>query len=284
MNIEFTEKAHLENVQLWIKNLLMSRGSLPEKINRFEQEHQIPIADFVKHTRGVSPERRLDIYASGYVLRLLECLEADFPLLQKFLGPQLFQLFGKAYIVTIPSNSWSLYDYGKNFPVFLEVTQPESTEENRAMIELPTEIAKFERAKSVALLAQGTEDITFTRPLSGLFFAHFHSQTSFTAPECLQLLSFSYPILQLIESLENDNTMPNPILNTTYVAITRKQYRVQYYALESWQYDFLQACKNGLDTETIIQKFTVKFEISVDDLQAKLCLWLPMAMNCGLLY
>lgn len=41
---------------------------------------------------------RLDIYARGYVLRLLECLRAEFPILLALVGDQVFEMFASSYV------------------------------------------------------------------------------------------------------------------------------------------------------------------------------------------
>src|SRR4029079_811071 len=117
--------------------------------------------DVVAERRDLSARERLAIYTGGYVLRLLECMRADFPVLRGFVGDSVFDAFAKAYIITMPPSSPSLYDLGADFPQFLEETKPKNwslDDDMSAMIDLPPELARLERARAEVMRARGTED------------------------------------------------------------------------------------------------------------------------------
>jgi len=145
----------LDLLQLWMKTVITERGGLPEKLESAAQQHGLIIEDVVAEKRGLSSRKRLSIYTSGYVARLVDCMRADFPLLRRFVGDSVFDAFAKAYIVTEPPHSPSLFDLGARFPHFLEETKPQNDE---ALLDLPAEIARFERARTEVMRARGTED------------------------------------------------------------------------------------------------------------------------------
>ncbi len=76
---------------------------------------------------GASAEQvaeRLAIYSNGYRWRLLEALETDYLLLQKFLGEEIFASVGYAYLEAYPSRHFSVDLVGQHLAKFLEETKP----------------------------------------------------------------------------------------------------------------------------------------------------------------
>jgi hypothetical protein len=102
-------KPTLSQTQEWVNTVLIVRGDLAQKIQTAADINGLQLDHLIKTTRGLSAQRRLDIYASGYVLRLVDCLKSEFSLLAAFMGEQVFEIFAKAFIVTIPSKYWSLH-------------------------------------------------------------------------------------------------------------------------------------------------------------------------------
>lgn len=95
----------------------------------------------LRHSVTLAATDRLAIYSRGYAARLLECLRASFPLLRELTGDQVFDLFAYAYIRAHPPAGYSLADYGKNFPDFLDATQPADATEITA---LPAAVARLD--------------------------------------------------------------------------------------------------------------------------------------------
>jgi hypothetical protein len=63
---------------------------------------------------------RMGVYAQGYVLRLLEALEKDYPGLKAIAGDQRFEALGRAYIAAHPSTFRNLRWFGDRLSRFLE--------------------------------------------------------------------------------------------------------------------------------------------------------------------
>src|SRR5260370_29904420 len=102
----------LSLLQHWIKTVVTERGGLGEKLDAAARRHGLSAEDVVAERRGLSARERLAVYTGGYVLRLLECMRADFPVLCGFVGDSVFDTFAKAYVITMPPGSHSLYDLG----------------------------------------------------------------------------------------------------------------------------------------------------------------------------
>ena len=110
----------LSVLEHWMKTVIVERGGLSEKLQAAARQHGLLADDVVAESRGLSAQERLAVYTGGYVLRLLECMRADFPALRGFVGDSVFDAFAKAYVITMPPVSHSLYDLGADFPRFLE--------------------------------------------------------------------------------------------------------------------------------------------------------------------
>jgi hypothetical protein len=72
----------------------------------------------------LSSEFRLSIYANGYVTRLIEVLENDYPVLKDFMGEDSFYELCQWYIAQNPSTNASLRWFGRHMPAFLSATEP----------------------------------------------------------------------------------------------------------------------------------------------------------------
>ncbi|MCA1558687.1 MAG: DNA-binding domain-containing protein [Acidobacteria bacterium] len=150
----------LSVLQQWMKAVVTERGGLPEKLRAASEQHGLRIENIVAEKRGLSAQKRMSIYTTGYVIRLLECLRADFPALRNFVGDAVFDAFAGAYIINQQPKSHSLFDLGASFPQFLEETKPKASQldaELTALLDLPAELAKLERARSEVMRARGTE-------------------------------------------------------------------------------------------------------------------------------
>src|SRR6266481_3605067 len=115
----------LKPLQNWMTSVITERGGLNDKLQSAAERHGLLVEDVVAETGGLSAQKRLGIYANGYVLRLLECMRADFPALRTFVGDSVFDAFARAYIIGDPPTSPSLYDLSAGFPHFLQQTKPD---------------------------------------------------------------------------------------------------------------------------------------------------------------
>lgn len=91
-----------------------------------------------------TPTERLQIYAEGYRLRLVEALERDFPTLHRAMGPEAFGQMGRTYIAAFPSRHRSVRWLGSQLATFLRAERPFSERPWLA------ELAAFEWALSIA--------------------------------------------------------------------------------------------------------------------------------------
>jgi len=274
-------KPTLEETQFWLKNVLIYKGNLHEKLVKARSQTGYSMDDFIKKSNSIHPAQRLGIYSAGYTMRLVECMKASFPILIDFMGEQFFDTFADAYISTIPSTSWNLFDLGAKFPEFLEKTKPNASKMdiNPDIIEIPIQIAKFERAKSEALHYEGSEKKKqISDPIFPLFGIDFEN-TNFQTPKCLQLISLEFQVHTL-----TPNSKKPPIKKKTLLAISRHQYRMKILELKPWQFELLKALKSNDSLTESILSTSAKTTIPETEIKANLLTWITVATEHGCIY
>lgn len=148
-------QSELAQLQGWFLTAMTCPGGAPQG------------AALAQKRFGLAPEQvltrpqRLSIYADGYVLRLLDCLQAEFPVLRQTMGLELFDFFARAYLWRHPSRSSTLYDLGAGFADFLAASQPQGQHASgAAILQFPIDLARLERARAEAGRAVGLENRT----------------------------------------------------------------------------------------------------------------------------
>ena len=135
----------------------------------------------------------------SYVLRLAECLQAEFPVLRALIGPQTFDLFAGGYLSARPPCSPSLYDLGDGFAAYLDATRPEPRSGPGTLEALPASLARLERAVSESGHARGPEG---SGGAARLDVAALMSDPAFRlrTPESLRLLRLDFDFSDAFES------------------------------------------------------------------------------------
>lgn len=268
-----------------MKTVITERGSLGEKLDVAARCHGLRAEDVVAEKRGLSAWERLAVYTGGYVLRLLECMRADFPVLHSFVGDSVFDAFAKAYVITIPPASHSLYDLGADFPRFLEETKPKDVALDagiRDMIDLPPELARLERAQAEVMRARGTEDDPPpTESVSP--FAVLSEELTLQSTPCLRLLEMKFPLVEFLRSSDMGERAEPPAPRTSLVAVGRSNYRVHVEEISLWQFAFLRACERPTSSYSAVQVAAVESGRDSGQVLAEVAIWLPVAFELGFL-
>jgi hypothetical protein len=272
-------------LQHWMKTVVTERGDLSEKLGVAATRHGLRAEDVVAETRGLSARERLAVYTGGYVLRLLECMRADFPALRGFVGDSVFDAFAKAYIITLPPHSHSLYDLGADFPRFLEETKPKGDELEvglASMLDLPPELARIERARAEVMRARGTEDDPLAaEPLSP--FAVLGEEVTLQTTPCLRLLELKFPLVDFLRSSDRGDHPEPPAPRASFVAVGRSNYRVHVEEISLWQFAFLRACEHPTSSYSAVKAAALESGREPGQALADVAVWLPIAFDLGFL-
>jgi len=276
--------SELATVQRWLTSIMVRPGRLRDKIFAADANYGLESKQLIVSSETLNAEDRIGIYARGYVLRLMECMRADYPLLENLMGAELFEVFAQAYLVQLPSHSPSLFDLGKDFPDFLEASQPKEVNgEGASMFALPLELARLERTRVEVSRSEGLEkrdrQMPDTDPLFYLF-----GGGQFCISPCLRLIALEFDLLDFIRQTERGEDAQVPIRKATFAAVSRKHYSVNLQALEPWQWHFLQALGDSGSQREAVNRSSAMLGISADALSAELMLWLPAALQRGYVY
>lgn len=274
-------------LQHWMKTILTERGSLSQKLQTALQQHGLRIEDVVAEKRGLSSRIRIGIYARGYMLRLLECMRADFPALRSFLGDSVFDAFAVAFIISEPPTSPSLFELGAGFPRFLEETKPQEIAidaELITLLDLPPELARLERARVEVMRARGTEqDQDPVKAESCSPFAIFSENVTLQSTPCLRLLELKFPLVDILRKSDRGEKIELPEPRVAFVALGRSNYRVHIDETAPWQFAFLKACEHPVPFYQATQSAARESGNEPAFLLAQLVTWLPIATGFGFL-
>lgn len=277
----------LSLIQQWMKAVVTGRGGLVEKLRAAELSHGLSAAGVIAEKRGLSAHERLSVYARGYVSRLLECMRADFPALCGLVGEEVFDAFARAYLITRPPASPSLYDLGADFPSFLEETRPKDPRPEawlERMLELPPELARLERARAEVTRARGTEDDDPASHAPLTPSEIFAGGLTLQATPCLRLLELKFPLVDYLSRAERGETPPTPEPRASFAVVGRSNYRVCMEEAAPWQFAFLKACAaTPSPLYTAARAAALESGEEAAYVLAGLTVWLPAAFDLGLL-
>jgi hypothetical protein len=276
-------------LQHWMKTVVTERGGLGEKLEAAARRHGLRAEEVVAETRGLGARERLGVYTGGYVLRLLDCMRADFPALRGFVGDPVFDAFAKAYVITRPPGSPSLYDLGAGFPSFLEETKPTGEgmdADLRAMLDLPPELARLERARSEVTRARGTEGDPAPASSPPSTFEVFGARLALQATPCLRLLELKFPLVDFLRGSDGGGAAARPeppAPRGTFVAVGRADYRVHVEEVTRWQFALLDACARPAPFYDAVGRAALEAGAEPARVLAEAALWLPAAFGLGFL-
>lgn len=271
----------LANIQRWFTAIVTKPGALPDKILMADEHYRLNHEQLIKPSEILSSGQKIEIYAKGYIARLMECMEAEYPALRYLLGDELFQTFVRAYLVNVPPHSPSLYNLSGNFPAFLKASQPTGLD-NEAL-DLPVSIATVERAVTGILRIKGLErsnEVLGGGTASSLI---FNTEAVKISP-CLTLIKTHFPVVDFITGVNRGYEPEIPGKKDCYIAVCRKNYRVNIRELEIWQWNFLEFLQESGSYTSALDEASKHSNVIPGKLMADLMLWLPLAEGLGYIY
>ncbi|MGS1032308.1 HvfC/BufC family peptide modification chaperone [Burkholderia glumae] len=278
----------LAAVQGWMQAATTHPAGLGPGLALAGARHGLDIAAVVETPAGVDAHRRLAIYADGYWLRLISCLETEFAALRRMLGPQLFGFFARAYLSRHPSRSPSLHTLGARFPAFLLNSQRRAAHGARRP---PTQtfaldLARLERAIAESGRAAGQEGrAPAAAPPDALWGLAMLAGDAYSVslPDTTRLLALRHPADSFRPWLRGQESHQPAESRRDYVAIRRLQFRVSMERLANWQFFALRHAARGAATLSDCTRATARrTRRPADELRAELALWLPTAQLAGL--
>jgi hypothetical protein len=264
----------------WMQDALVADHGLSDGLATVCRAHGIDLNAAVVGSNRLPAGERVAIYARGYVLRLLDCLRQDFPLLRRTVGDQVFDLFALAYIRAQPSRSYTLYDLGAGFAGFLDAARPADGDPRDR---LPADLARLERAQMESQRGRGPErlaDPCRELPAPLLLAAG----TRLRLPDTVRLLRLGFDLTPLVRAVDQGmETLPFPELADSLIAVGRSRYSVRVHPLDPTRFAWLQALGTaGGDAAAAMVTAARACDRAPGSVAAEISAWLPWAFEAGL--
>lgn len=273
----------LHDVQRWLMTVMTAPGGAGHGLTLALHRFGFTADDLIRAGGVASPLRRLGVYADGYLQRLYDCLSADYPMLERVMGRDVFGFFARAYLWENPSGSTTLYDLGIGFPDFLARHLPAGTDPDDSVALLPIELARLERARTEALRARGMEQASAAKPAAHLLGLAPDPAMTWAVPPCVRLLALRLDLIPFWQAMEVNDAVPAcPGIAPSYVAVSRVRYRVSMYALNGWQYATLCALRDGRPLAAALDAMA-RTGVTPAQALAEWMLWSSAAQSLGLL-
>lgn len=274
----------LERIQRWMQSVIMHPGGVVAGIDSEEARSHIDVAPadveaVIAPSQSQSSVDRLAIYARAYYARLVECLQAEFPVLIAALGEELFSEFAFAYLQKYPSRSYTLDHLGRDFAAYLVETRRESGGETDAWLDFLADLARLEWNIAEVFDGPGVENQPLLeREQLVSIPADRWPAARLRAVPCLRLLQFDFPIDAYYRALRDGQETGPPEPSETFVAITRRDYVVRHYRLTPPQHAILTGLLAGEPVAEAVMRGAelvsdAEFDAFAGDLQSWFARW-----------
>lgn len=197
------------------------------------------IEQHVVGTGKVPVATRLAIYGDGYASRLIEALEANFPILSKLLGEDDFRTLGRAYVTGHPSPFFSIRYYGNGLAGFL------ANEPEYAGAAVLAELASWEWAMTEVFDAADAE------PIGTEAFAQVApekwAELRFDWHPAVRRLALVWNAPQIWKAVSEDEEPPEVALSAEPVEwlLWRQDLRTYFRSLQPGEATALEAARAG---------------------------------------
>ncbi len=193
----------------------MHPGGVVEGMESAAAQEHIELApgqidQVVSRSSSLDAVERLEIYARAYYARLVECLEAEFPILARAVGEELFREFAVGYLECYPSRSYTLNHLGARFADYLAETFPAGENDSPGGAFL-IDLARLEWVFNEVFDGPGVENATLLGPeqLAGVEPERWADVRLVPVP-CLRVLKLDHPVHDYYRALRADAEVPPP--------------------------------------------------------------------------
>lgn len=224
---------------LHMQRFLMEALLSPESVRAAERDA------FLLPSERLSAASRLEIYQKSYFLRLLRCMEAQFPALRHALGPPLFADFMREYLRDCPSNCHSLYHLGDRLPAWLSQNRPDA-DAPEAWVDFMLELSAYELSLFRMFDAPGHEEAPWPTVAT--------PDENLRLQPCFERRLHHFPVAAYYHSVRANTAPELPGPQMEWVAIVRRDYQTVTLPLTSAQYHFLGRMAEGKKVGEVLQE------------------------------
>lgn len=270
----------LDQLQRWMQAVITWPGEIQDGITSPDAQSAIPLApdeleSVITRSSQQTSEERIGIYANAYYARLLECLSEEYPALIAALGETAFAAFCLQYLQTCPSTSYTLGDLGARFPQFLTENRPEREETGTPdWTDFLIELATLERLYSEVFDGPGIEQtpLLTSEKLNAISPEEWPELKLQVAP-CFRLCEFRFPVHEYITSVRKEEAPSIPEPETTYLAITCRNFVVRRETISQPEHFLLSRLQQGRRVGEAIAELVESDFPGTDELAKQLRQW-----------
>lgn len=84
----------------------------------------LPAPSFLTSSTGSNDPRRFAVYRNNVTVSLIIALRSNFPSIERLVGDEFFAAMAQEFVRTHPPRSRLMFEYGSEFPAFLESFEP----------------------------------------------------------------------------------------------------------------------------------------------------------------
>jgi Putative DNA-binding domain len=267
----------LRNLQRWMQSVITHPGGVVSALAAPSAEALDLAADgaeqIIEPSSRQSSVERLSVYADAYYARLIECLQAEFPIFRQTVGDDAFADFAIDYLHRYPSQSYTLSQLGDRFVAYLTETKPPQTDA-ADWADFAIDLARLERTISEVFDGPGCEEKPPLRSddLLAIDPERWPHALLVAAP-CLRLLSLQFPLNDYYTAMKANQEPIIPARSESWLAITRRDYIVRRYELSRPQFILLDELQRGQTVGHAIQSAAAAYEDNVEQFAADLRNW-----------
>jgi hypothetical protein len=167
---------------------------------------------------GETARSRYNIYRNNVIVSLIDALAAVFPAVMRITGPEFFRAMARFYIRETPPRSPLLFEYGRDFPLFIEryeyaQTMPwlaDTARIERAWLDAyhSADAEPLPAAALASIPSDRLADLVFVpHPSTGIVRSRYAALTIFTANRS------SDPVVQIQAEKSEDTLITRPNLD-----------------------------------------------------------------------
>ncbi|WP_158633457.1 HvfC/BufC N-terminal domain-containing protein [Tautonia sociabilis] len=265
----------LDRLQHWMQAVITHPGGVLAGMGAEEARRHIDVdgdrvEEVITRSRALGSVDRLEVYARAYYARLIECLRAEFPVLIRAIGEDLFDEFAVGYLIHYPSRSYTLNRLGAHLARHLDETRPP----DEGWAALLVDLAALEWAIGEVYDGPGVEGQRLLDAADLLVVpADRWPEVRLEAAPCLRTLALSHPVGAYYTALRRgeDATPPGPA--ESFLALTRRDFVVRLHELSRPQYHLLNALMGGQPLGPAIGAAMEADAVAPDRLVADLRRW-----------
>ncbi len=268
----------LDKLQQWMQAVITHPAGVDAGLSApGAQSHIVTlpsdVEQIIEPSRRQSSIERLEVYANAYYMRLIECLQSEFPVFRQTVGDDLFAEFAVDYLRRYPSQSYTLGELGARFVSFLTETRP-AAQDAPDWFDFLIDLARLERTLSEVFDGPGCETKPPLRHEELLAIdPELWPQARLTTAPCLRLLALRFPLNDYYTAIKAGDEAALPQAAESWLAITRRDYVVRRYSLTRPQFILLTKLQRDQTVGEAIAAAAEAYPGEIDQLAADLRDW-----------